>query len=84
MVQQTISKMVESLGHRMKVVATILAVLIGLALVFVAVRFANETIAPLFLNSRIERLGDRTTEENRMNASVKIVNGIRGPGPTAS
>jgi hypothetical protein len=42
----------------MKAAAVLIGVLVGGVLVFAAIRFANDTIAPLFLNSRIERLGE--------------------------
>jgi hypothetical protein len=38
--------------------AALLAVLVGLTLVFAVISWADESIAPLFLNSRIERLGE--------------------------
>src|SRR5262245_58496661 len=43
----------------MKVVALPIAILVAGALVFIAIRFADDTLAPLFLNSRIERLSER-------------------------
>jgi hypothetical protein len=42
----------------MKVVAIPIAILAAGVLVFVAIRFADDTLAPLFLNSRIERLSE--------------------------
>jgi hypothetical protein len=42
----------------MKAVGILAAVIVGVAM-FAAVRFANTTLAPLFLNSRIERLGEK-------------------------
>src|SRR5436190_9246455 len=43
----------------MKMFFITLAVLVGLLLIAAVVRFANDSIAPLFLNSRIERLGEK-------------------------
>src|SRR5436190_16642929 len=43
----------------MKMFFITLAVLVGLLLIAAVVRFANDSIAPLFLNSRVERLGEK-------------------------
>jgi hypothetical protein len=41
----------------MKVAAVVVAVLVGLVL-FASLRYVNTSLAPLFLNSRIDRLGE--------------------------
>src|SRR5438552_11466237 len=51
------------LGRNIKVVAIVVVALVGVPLIFVAGRFANDSIAPLFLNSRIERLGEKNLPE---------------------
>lgn len=43
----------------MKVATILMGVLAGVVLLFVVIRLADDTVAPLFLNSRIERLGER-------------------------
>jgi hypothetical protein len=43
----------------MKVPAIVLAALVGLTLIFALIWWADQSIAPLFLNSRIERLAER-------------------------
>lgn len=43
----------------MKNAAITVAILVGCALIFAAIRFSDNVIAPLFLNSRIERLGEK-------------------------
>jgi hypothetical protein len=43
----------------MKIVAIVIAVVCGVGLVLVVFRFANDSIARLLLNSRIERLGEK-------------------------
>jgi hypothetical protein len=43
----------------MKNAAIVVAMLVGIALMCAAIRFADNFIAPLFLNSRIERLGEK-------------------------
>lgn len=43
----------------MKIVAVIFGCGLGMALVFMVVRFTNHTVAPLFLNSRLERRGEK-------------------------
>jgi len=45
-----------SFGNIMKAAIIAVAVLLGVALILVAFRWANEYIAPLVFNSRIERL----------------------------
>ena len=44
---------------KIKVVPAIIAILLVGSLVYVVIQFADDTIAPLFLNSRIERLGEQ-------------------------
>ena len=48
-----------AIWDRMKAPAIVIAVLIAAAVIYPAIRFSNETLAPLFLNSRIERLGEK-------------------------
>lgn len=43
----------------MKAASIFIAIFVAGVLVFVAIHFLDDTIAPLFLNSRIERLGER-------------------------
>jgi hypothetical protein len=43
----------------MKAAGMILALLVGVALIFALIRVADNSIAPLFLNSRLERLGEK-------------------------
>ena len=43
----------------MKVVAIVVASFVGVTLIFFIARFVDESIAPLFLNCRITRLGEK-------------------------
>src|SRR5512138_3933502 len=43
----------------MKATVITIAALTGIVLILTAIWFANDSIAPLFLNSRIERLGEK-------------------------
>jgi hypothetical protein len=56
----------------MKVAAVILAVLVGAGVIFAVIVWADDSIAPLFLNSRIERLGETGLPKIRVESGDTI------------
>jgi hypothetical protein len=56
----------------MKVAVIVGAILVGVALVVLVIRIADDTLAPLFLNSRIERLGEKNLPKIQLEKGCTI------------